>query len=498
MAQWRELLKPGAGLDESLPPHLLPPGSLLACRNIRLRNPRTGALAAAKRPGTVLAFLNAVGQSAPGPIGVPITGAVRCLRAANASVNLAGNYINVDDDFTDYATPNLYAGTFRTGTDFRGRYVVFSHMITGGGAGDEYAQKNPSTGVYPAAPYVPANALDPRSPGRELRVTSLPTSTTHNYGLAVNYATTNRMKATVKILADPFGNTGADVTVSPGQCTNLAVFVRGSENLGDFVCAYLKASAADVVQLVIETHNGGTLTTYTSPNSHNLSRGPGPSVLTLELVATSSSLSFHVVWGDQGIDENFVKSEATPGTVLASETRAGLIYRHAGTNTYRSVIRLEYTTLVPLTKVVDYQIRASDADPIGGRWQLPAGWDSLYITDAAIVGDVGPYSENGSTPTVNYPMIDRVGVSPASGVAAEAQIYGGQTDGTTGEGGVNNGGALVNRTRIMYPTALYTDAAVNALTATHDVELEWNDNDGTIDDCIGAAFRIDGVEGSYS
>lgn len=498
MADWRELLDPGRGLDESLPPHLLPPGALLACKNVRLRPPHTRRLGAGKRPGLVLAFLNAVGQANPGPSGVPVTGAVRCLRAANASVNLAGNYINVDDDFTDYSTPNLYGGTFRTGTDFRGRYVVFSHQITGGGAGDEYAQKNPSTGVYPSAPFVPANALDPRAPGRELRVTSLPNSSTHNYGLAVNYATTNRIKMTMLILPDPFGSTGADTTVSPGQCTNLAVFVRGSENLGDFVCAYLKASATDVVQLVIETHNGGTLTTYTSSESHNLSRGPGPSVLTLELVATSNSLSFHVVWGDQGIDENFVKSEATPGTVLASETRAGLIYRHAGTNTYRSVTRLEYTTLVPLPKVVKYSIRATDADPTGGRWQLPSGWDSLYITNAAIAGDSGPYSENGSTPTVNYPLIDRVGASPAAGAAAEAQIYGGQTDGTTGEGGVNAGGALVNRTRIMFPTALATDAVVNALTTTYDVEGEWNDNDGTIDDAWGVALRIDGVEGSYS
>lgn len=498
MAQWRDLMKTGRGLDESQPPHLLS-GALLACRNIRLRPPLTRRAGYGKRAGLVLGFLNAVGQAAAGPSGSPGTGAIRCLRAANSTVNLSGNYINVSDDFTGYAVPNLYGGTFYSGTDFRGNYLTFTHRVPDGAGGgtDEYAEKNPATGIFPNAPFVPANATDPRTPGRLLYIRSSPLSTTHNHGLAIAFPTTNRVKATMKIQADPFGNTGADFpTPGNGQCTNMAVFVRGSENLGDLVCAYVKATATDVVSLVIETWVGGALTTYTSAESHTLSRGAGPSVFTLELVATTTSVTAHWVWGDQGIDETFTKSEATPGTTLASESRAGLLFRHAGTEIFRSVTRLEYTKLVPLPKVVKYQIRASDADPTGGRWQLPAGWDSVYITNATVEGESGAYSENGATPTVNFPMIDKVGTSPASGAAAEAQIYGGQTNGTTGEGGVNNGGALVNRTRIMFPTA-YTDAAIAAFTATPEVELEWNDTDGTIDDSPGACFRIDGIEGCY-
>ena len=125
----------------------------------------------------------------------------------------------------------------------------------------------------------------------------------------------------------------------------------------------------------------------------------------------------------------------------------------------------------------------------------------MYVTNATIAGrrgDSSAYSENGSTPSVNYPMIDRVGASPAAGAAAEAQIYGGQTDGVTGEGGANAGGAMVSRTRLMLPSDLFTDAAVAALTETPDVEPAWTDTDGTIDDSIGAGFRIDGIEGTYS
>jgi hypothetical protein len=479
---------------------LLPAGALLDCLNTRLWPPLTHAWGLGKRAGLILAFQNAVGQAAAGPRGEPVTGAIRCTRAANQSVNLSGNYINVDDDFSDYAVPNLYGGTFYSGTDFKGRYLIFSHRVPDavGGGTDEYAERNPATGIFPDTPFVPANATDPRTPGRLLYITAAPVSTTHNYGLAITYPTTNRIKASLKIQADPFGNTGADFpTPGSGQCTNLALFVRGSENLGDLVCAYIKATATDVVSLVIETWVGGVLTTYTSSETHNLARGPGPSVLSLEFVATTTSLSVRFIWGDQGIDETFTKSEATPGTTLATENRAGLLFRHNTTNIYRNgVTRLEYTTLVPLTKVVKFSIRSTDADPTGGRWQLPSGWDSVYVTNATIEGDSGAYSENGSTPTVNFPMIDKVGVSPASGAAAEAQVYGGQTDGTTGEGGVNNGGALVNRTRFMFPTS-YDDTFVTAMTVTPDVELEWTDTDGTIDDAIGAGFRIDGISGTY-
>lgn len=503
MSDLRDILVLGRGVDKSLPPHLQRPGSLgPASKNVRLRPPLTRRAGVGKRPGLVLAFLNAVGQAEAGPRGIPVTGAVRCIRAANQTVNLEGNYLNVDDDFSGYGTPNLFGGTFRTGTDFRGKYVVFSHRETGGGGSDDYAEKNPSTGVYPNAPYVPANSTDPRAIGRELRVTSLPLSTTHNYGLGVNYRTTNRIKMTIKILPDPFGNTGADFpTPGAGQCTNLAVFVRGSEGFGDFVCGYLKATATDTVQLVIETHVGGVLTTYTSSQTHNLSRGPGPSVLSLELIATSSAISLRCVWADQDIEETFVKSEDPPGLVLASEDRAGIIFRHAGTNIYRSVVRLEYTTLVPLEKVVKYSIRASDADPTQGRWQIPKGWDSLYVTDATIEGvynGASAYSENGARPTVNYPTIDRVGISPASGAAAESQIYGGQAASEVGEGGLENGGTLNNVTRLMYPSDFVSDTFVEALAVCPDVELEFGDTDGTVDDCIGAGLRISGVNGTYT
>jgi hypothetical protein len=494
----RDILLINRGVDQSLPAHVQREGSLgPATKNVRLLPPHTRRAGIGKRPGLVLAFLNAVGQAAPGPRGIPITGAARCIRAANQTVNLDGNYINVDDDFTQYAVPNVFGGTFYTGTNFRGRYVVFAHKDTGVGAGDEYAKKNPSTGVYPNAPYVPALSTDPRSPGRELRITSAPVSTTDNYGLAINYRTTNRVKATIKILAAPFGNTGADFpTPGTGQCTNLAVFVRGSETLGNFVCAYLKATGTDTVQLVIEEHNGGTLTTHTSATTHSLARTAGPSVLSLEVIATATAVSARVVWGDQGIDETFTVTTTT----LASEDRAGLILRHTGSSIYRTVTRLEYTTLVPLEKVVKYSIRATDADPTAGRWQIPKGWDSIYLTDSTIQGRYNlsaSYSENGARPTVEYPTIDRIGVSPASGAPAEAQIYGGLAASESGSGGVNNGGTLANVTRFMIPSDYASDTFVNALANPADVEVDFTDTDGAIDDSVGVALRIDGIMGTY-
>lgn len=475
-----------------------PEGTCPDALNVRGVSPRTRRKGGGSREGTLRAFINAAGQSTAGPLGKRITGAVRCVRSWNETINPVGNYVNVVDDFTGYAVPNN-SGGFYSGTDFRGEYVIFSKVPT-----DTYATMNPSTGSYPNGPFFPTQSTDPRAAFRECRVDALPVSGSANYGLAINYATGNFCRLTIRINPTPFGTRGAAYpTPAAGQCTNLAVFVRGAANMRDFVCAYLVATATNVVQLRVETHSGGVVTTYTSSTTHNLSGAASlfASTLSLELVATASAIIFRVVWSDEGIDETYTLSQNPPGLTLASNTRAGVIYRHAGSSAYRSIAKLEYTKIVPLAPEVLYSIFASDADQNQGRWQIPKGWDSVYVTNATIAGrrgDASAYSENGSTPTVNYPMIDRVGASPAAGAAAEAQIYGGQTGGVTGEGGANAGGAMVSRTRFLLPSDLFTDAAVSALTETPDVELGWTDTDGAIDDTIGAGFRMDGIEGTYS
>jgi hypothetical protein len=474
-----------------------PDGTCPDALNVRGVSPRTRRRGGGSREGTIKAFINAAGQADAGPVGKRITGAVRCVRSWNEQINPAGNNVNVTDEFSNYALPNNFNGFF-SGTDFRGEYVVFSKNPS-----QAYATMNPSTGIYPNGPFFPTQSTDPRAAFKECRVDALPISGSANYGLAINYATSNRVRLTLRINPTPFGNRGASFpSLTPGQCTNLAVFVRGSANLGNFVCGYLVATSTNVVQLRVETHVAGTVTTYTSSQTHNLSGVASlfASTLSLELIATAGAIIFRAVWSDENIDETYTLSQNPPGLTLASNNRAGVIYRHSGSSAYRSIAKIEYTKITPLIPEVLYSIFASDADRNQGRWQIPRGWDSVYITDSTIEGyrgDSSAYSENGSTPTVNYPTIDRVGVSPASGAPAEAQIYGGQTNGTTGEGGANAGGSMVNHSRIMLPSDYYTDAAIGALTETPDIELAWNDNDGTIDDSIGGGFRIDGIEGTY-
>lgn len=496
MARWRSLYEPGKGVDNSVAPNSLSRGQLWYAKNARLSPPLTNRLGIGKRPGLIKAFQNAVGQAAAGPVGLPASGAIRCIRAANQTINPAGNSINVDEDFSNYSTPNLFGGTFYTGTDFRGNYVLFAKDPA-----NAYAETNPATGIYPNQPFAPFLATDVRAAGRGLRCTSLPLHPTKNYGLAVNYRGLNRSKITIKIQPDPFGNTGADYPApGPGQCTRIGVFVRGSENLGKYVYAGLEATTTDTVRLIIETHDGATITSYNNGNVYSLARRPGPSYLSIELVATSSSLVARVVWADQNnLDDTLTLSTGAAATFNAGEDRVGIFNRHAGTNIYRDIVRHEYSKIVPLTASVVYHFYAADADPTAGRWQVPKGWNSYYITNATIEGFDGSsaaHSENGATPAVNYPMIDKVGISPAAGAPAEPQVYGGQTNGTTGEGGLNNGGALVNRTRLVMPSDYAADAFVDALTEGLRGQLFWNDNDGTIDDSIGFACRINGISGT--
>lgn len=495
MARWRSLFEPGKGVDLSVAPSMLK-GKLRAAKNTRLTPPLTNRSGLGKRPGLVKAFQNAVGQATAGPIGIPSSGAISCIRANNQSINTAGNTINVEDLFDNYSTPNLSNGTFYTGTDFKTNYSIFAKDPA-----VAYAVTNPATGVYPNQPFAPFLATDPRVPSRGLRALSSPLSSTVNYGLVVNYRGSNRAKITIKIEPDPFGNTGADYpNPGDGQCTRIGVFVRGSENLGSFVCAYLEAVSTDTVRLVVETHTGGVVTSYNNGNTYSLSRGPGPSIFSLELVATPSAVTCRFVWGDQDKDDRITLSTAPVATFNSGEDRVGIIFRHAGTALYRDIVKFEYSKIVPLTASVLYHLFAADADPTQGRWQVPKGWDSLYITDATVAGYSGAsaaYTENGATPTVNYPTIDKTGISPAAGAAAEPQVYGGQTNGTTGEGGANAGGAQVNVTRLMIPSDYADDAFVDALLETARGQLFWNDNDGTIDDSIGFACRIDGISGTY-
>lgn len=496
MARWRSLYEPGKGIDQSVAPSMLKRGQLRDAKNVRLTPPLTNRAGLGKRPGLIKAFQNAVGRATAGPTGFPATGAIRCIRAANQSVNAAGNVINVEDLFDNYSTPNLYGGTFYTGTDFKTNYVVFAKNPA-----LSYAVTNPATGVYPNQPFSPFLATDPRVPSRGLRALSSPVDSNLNYGLAVNYRTSNRIKVTVKIEPDPFGNTGADYpTPGNGQCTKIGVFVRGSENLGSFVCVYLEATSTDTVRMTVERHTGGVVTATNNGNTYSLSRGPGPSVFSMELVATPSAITCRVVWGDQNIDDRITLSESPWDSFNSGEDRAGVIFRHAGTAIFRDIVKLEYSKVVPLNAEVLYHLFAADADPSQGRWQVPQGWDSLYITNATVQGYSGAsaaHTENGSRPTVEYPMIDRVGISPASGAAAEPQVYGGLAASETGSGGANAGGAQANVTRLMIPSAYAVDAFVDALTETARGQLFWNDNDGTIDDSVGFACRISGISGTY-
>ena len=496
--RWRTLFTLGRGADRGVPPAALS-GRLLRARNARIVPPGTNRVGLGKRAGLAKVFTNSVGQASPGPDTMRATGALRCIRASNVSVNLDGNYINVVDDFRNYATPSLYGGTFYSGVDLAGNYITFAKDPTAA-----YAVFNPTTGYYPNCPAVPYYSVDPRTTGRGLRLSTYPLDASLNYGVLINYRAPQRIKYKLKIEASPYGTQGADYpTPNADGFTNLAIVVRGSPNLSSFVCVYVQATSTDQVRLVLETHNAGTTVTYAGTNTLTISRRPGPSYLTLEVTPTSSSVSARFVWGDQGIDETQNWSQAPVGTFNAAEDRAGLMLRHAGTGIYRDIVELEYTILRPLPRRVLYSFLATDNDPTGGRWQIPKGWDSVYLTTGTVSGYDGSaagYSENGSTPTVNYPMIDRVGSSPASGASAEPQVYGGRTNGTTGEGGANNGGAQQDYSRFVMPSDYADDAVYGAggtATETAWIQLFFNNNDGTIDDSVGAVVRVDGIVGTY-
>lgn len=494
---------PSKGIDLSSTVSDQTPGTCPVALNVRSRSPVTGRGGGAKRCGTIKAFLNAVGQAEAGAPGLRITGRARCIRSWNESINTAGSYINVVDDFSQYSLnlfPNQYA---RASVGFSANYTIFQKFP---GSSHSDPVNAFATTAYPYLPFSVIEEL-PNGlymPGRFMQ--AIGQSATDDYILADNWRTSNRKKVTIDTFPyssdNPFYGRGATVAPSSGQCTLLGPVIRGSWNYASFYTAYLEsAGTVNQVRLRVYRVVGATTTTMGTSSTFTLSGAAEQSQLTIELVATSATVVARVVWPDEAIDETVSVSDTT----LNTNDRTGVI-NATRTNAFiqRRFSSVEHTKLVPLPIKKVYSISPGDADRFGQKWQIPALWDSIYVTDAIVRGHVGtttPYQENGSRPTIEYPMIDRIGEVAVAGGSREAQIYGGQSALSAGlevgEGGVNNGSTAVSRTRILMPSAFTLDADVGALTESLDVQLQWSNTDGSIDDCVGAIFRLDGIQGTY-
>lgn len=515
---------PVNGVDKSMPPGHGLPLTTRDAMNVEGVPPGTLYLGGGRRGGHDKAFQNAIGQDDAGPPGKTITGGIVAVRAWNQLVAQEGNYVNVEDNFSTYPTqlsiPNAGGGYdgVAIGTDFRGEYTAWAKNPA-----QAYATPDPSTttgsifggagAIFPTAPFSPFlyGSFPPF-----LYCRSAPVSASSEYILGINYHLATSVKATILVgLSRPpygplykvNGDRGASYgQLLNGQCTQIGPIFKASENFGNFLCAYLEATSENVVRLVIETHIAGTVTKYPSANSFPLSLafvGYNDSTLTIEASWNSSAVRARVVWPDQNIDDTVIKTTTDiaaigSGGTLETTSRGGLIFRHTTFEITRFIKSMAYTKIVPITPTVIATVNASDVDQSSAHFQVPKGLDSIYVTDTIVAGyqgDTAPYLDNATTyPSVNWPMFDRIGVSPASGAVAVPQIYGGTTAGV-GEGGVYS--TPQPKFRAMYPSIWRTDATVAALAEVPDIELTFTGSDGTIDDGVGAILSLSGIDGTY-
>lgn len=303
---------PVNGINRAMPDWASPPMTCTDAQNVRSRG-TSKRLTGGERDGTDALFQNKAGTDTPGSPGKLITGAVLVERTFEAVVNPDGNIRVFDDRFgDDYPKLFNFGATFKTGTDFLGRWIMYAKDPV-----QPYAKGLPATGAYPNTPFAPARSSDSRAIGDELRVTSSPVSATLEYGMVRAFNTLNTMGLTIKILPAPFGRRGASTATGQGECTYIGPTARVSlddaGNVCGFAHAFLDRAGVDEVRLRVDIYQGARLSTYTSDKTYRLSGLPGPSEFTIDLDAsTNQSLRCRFKWeaesnGDGGtIDETFV------------------------------------------------------------------------------------------------------------------------------------------------------------------------------------------------
>lgn len=311
----RRLLRlpfPVNGISRVMPDWAQPPLTCTDALNVRAKGAGANKLTGGERDGLDRCFENNAGAVSPGAPGSQITGGIVADRSSEAAITQPGNLRNFTDVFgDDYPKPYAFGGTFATGVNFLGRWVMFAQRD-----GEPFARQLPATGIYPNTPYAPARSTDPRALGDELRFTSVPVSANTAYGLLRAKNNTNRHRVTMKILPAPFGRRAATSDTASGECTLIGPVVRVSADaagtIAGFAHAYLQRVGLNQVRVAVDIYLAGTVTTYTSNRTYTLTGLPGPSEFVLEADATSGqSIRVKFEWaqetdGNTPINETFV------------------------------------------------------------------------------------------------------------------------------------------------------------------------------------------------
>lgn len=303
---------PVNGISRVMPDWAQPPLTCLDALNVRAKGAGANKLTGGERDGLDRCFENNAGASSSGAPGATITGGIVADRSSEAPITQPGNLRNFTDTFgDDYPKPNNFGGTFATGTNFLGRWVMFAQRD-----GEAFGRQLPATGIYPNTPYAPARSIDPRALGDELRFTASPVSANTAYGLLRAKNNTNRHALTLKILPAPFGRRAATSDTASGECTLIGPIVRvaadAAGTIAGFAHAYLQRVGLNQVRLAVDIYLAGTVTTYTSNRTYTLSGLPGPSEFVIEADATSGqSIRVRLEWsqesdGNTPINETFV------------------------------------------------------------------------------------------------------------------------------------------------------------------------------------------------
>lgn len=284
MGEYTDLPPPIKGIDQSLPKRAQADLTCPDARNVRGFPASAGAQTVGGRDGTAKAFTNAAG----GTTGVTITGLEVATRAFNTSPTTVGTYQFVTDSFSDYSFPTAYNG-YTIGQELRGRYLRFSRRLTEWGMNGWQGTASP--------PGVSITLV--RGGGFPDHLSALSNfADTYSMGLMVTEDTQNDVSITLNCYRRAR-------TVDFVDCTNIGPFVRGHQNLGGFVWAYLQRQGDDnSVKLVIVSVIGNAETQLAAGEATSLS---GSSTIsnncTIRLTATTAGLTATWRWPDENIDQ---------------------------------------------------------------------------------------------------------------------------------------------------------------------------------------------------
>lgn len=442
---------PVKGVDRSMPVHAQPDLTCPDARNVRAFPALTDNAGGGRRSGTVKEFSAQVGESGARQINA----LANVPRTVIENVPVAGDYESVRELWTQFvASSPVLGGAYTCYTKRRNAAWTWGLddaskvlVVTGGSF----------TGI------------------NSLQFTGMASTTAGGIILAVNYPTKNRARVRLGGKDTSTATDTATGTTTTQEMTYCGPIVRASKGYSSFFVAYLQSVGPNSVQLVIDKHDGGTVTRVATSQRTLALKGSdtGATVsvqtMTIELNATPSTLrasvscpSFLTPASDSIVVEN--------NTDLASQTRAGIWYGMGdgvSCTALRYVLEFQYERLVPRQSTVVKEMNGGTWPPEAGpnQYYLDTGWTSETTindppTATAVLASGAGYNSN-TAPAANQPVIDRTGVGTLN------TIRGGQN--------------RANRTFLLYPTT--------APTTRNALEVRFRDI-STGEDYVGFCTRI--------